>query len=133
MNHAALARLIPEKAVPSPPCQGLKNEGQLRGGCVDSHVTPFVLEDTKTNLKRGGLIMPKELLKDIKKDLMKDVEDTLFPSNITIGRTALDKTKDALVKLFIPVREKKCEIIEGETTAEASVKLAERLRKAGVI
>ena len=46
--------------------------------------------------------MPKELLKDIKKDLMKDVEDTLFPSNITIGRTALDKTKDALAKLFIP-------------------------------
>lgn len=39
----------------------------------------------------------------------------------------------SLVKLFIPVREKKCEIIDGETTAEASVKLAERLRKAGVI
>ncbi len=38
-----------------------------------------------------------------------------------------------LVKLFIPVRERKCEIIEGETTAEASVKLVDRLIKAGVI
>jgi electron transfer flavoprotein beta subunit len=38
-----------------------------------------------------------------------------------------------LVKLFVPVREKKCEIIEGKTTAEASIKLADRLRKAGVI
>ena len=47
-----------------------------------------------------------------------------------IGANAAQRS---LVKLFIPVREKKCEIIEGETTAEASVKLAERLRKAGVI
>lgn len=38
-----------------------------------------------------------------------------------------------LVKLFTPVRERKCEIIQGETTAEASVKLATRLREAKVI
>jgi electron transfer flavoprotein beta subunit len=38
-----------------------------------------------------------------------------------------------LVKLFIPVRERKCEIIYGETMAEASVKLATRLREAKVI
>jgi len=38
-----------------------------------------------------------------------------------------------LIKLFIPVRERKCEIIEGETGAEASVKLVDRLIKAGVI
>lgn len=38
-----------------------------------------------------------------------------------------------LVKLFIPVRERKCEIVQGETTAEASVKLATRLREAKVI
>ncbi|MFQ6109861.1 MAG: electron transfer flavoprotein subunit beta/FixA family protein, partial [Candidatus Aminicenantales bacterium] len=38
-----------------------------------------------------------------------------------------------LVKLFIPQQERKCEIIEGQTTAEASVKLVERLIKAGVI
>lgn len=38
-----------------------------------------------------------------------------------------------LAKLFIPLRERKCEIIQGETTAEASVKLATRLREAKVI
>ena len=38
-----------------------------------------------------------------------------------------------LVKLFIPERKRKCEIIEGKTTAEASVKLVERLIKAGAI
>ena len=38
-----------------------------------------------------------------------------------------------LIKLFIPVRERKCEIIEGETEAEASVKLVDRLIQAGVI
>lgn len=38
-----------------------------------------------------------------------------------------------LAKLFIPAHKRKCEIIEGETTAEASVKLIERLIKAGAI
>lgn len=38
-----------------------------------------------------------------------------------------------LVKLFLPERERKGEVIEGKTVSEASVKLVERLREAGVI
>jgi len=38
-----------------------------------------------------------------------------------------------LAKLFQPVKEAKCEIIEGESPAEAAVNLAVRLRKAKVI
>jgi electron transfer flavoprotein beta subunit len=38
-----------------------------------------------------------------------------------------------LVKLFIPKRERLCEIVEGETTEEASEKLAEKLLKTGLI
>lgn len=38
-----------------------------------------------------------------------------------------------LLKLFIPVRERKCEIIQGESAAEAAVKLAIRLRETGII
>jgi electron transfer flavoprotein beta subunit len=38
-----------------------------------------------------------------------------------------------VVKLFIPERERKCEIIQVETPAEKGIKLAERLREAGAI
>lgn len=38
-----------------------------------------------------------------------------------------------LIKLFIPHRSRECEMIEGETEAEAAEKLAERLMKAKVI
>jgi len=38
-----------------------------------------------------------------------------------------------LVRLFIPVRERKCEIVHGKDTVETSVKLATRLRETGVI
>lgn len=38
-----------------------------------------------------------------------------------------------VMKLFIPERERKCEIVRGETTAEAGIKLAERLREVGAI
>lgn len=38
-----------------------------------------------------------------------------------------------LVKLFIPERKRTCEIIEGETAAEAAVKLVERLIKEGTL
>lgn len=38
-----------------------------------------------------------------------------------------------LVKLFIPVRERKCEIVGGEDAAEAAENLATRLRGAGVL
>lgn len=45
--------------------------------------------------------------------------------------TAAERRK--LFKLFIPERERKCEIMEGEPTAESAEKLATRLREAGVI
>lgn len=38
-----------------------------------------------------------------------------------------------LLKLYIPVREGKCEILEGDTPAEAAAKLALRLREAKII
>ena len=38
-----------------------------------------------------------------------------------------------LVKLFIPERERKCEIMPGETPEEAAVNLASRLREAGIL
>ncbi|MBI2909774.1 MAG: electron transfer flavoprotein subunit beta/FixA family protein [Chloroflexi bacterium] len=41
--------------------------------------------------------------------------------------------RSKLVKLFIPVREGVCEIMEGESVAEAAVRLAVRLREAKVI
>jgi len=50
------------------------------------------------------------------------------PSRIGAGAA-----RRKLIKLFIPAREKKCEIIEGKTTAEASVKLATRLRETGIM
>jgi electron transfer flavoprotein beta subunit len=50
------------------------------------------------------------------------------PSQIGAGAA-----RRKLKKLFTPERERKCEVVEGETTAEAAAKLAERLRQAGVI
>ena len=41
--------------------------------------------------------------------------------------------KSKLEKLFQPVKEAKCEIIEGETPADAAVALAQRLREAKVV
>jgi len=38
-----------------------------------------------------------------------------------------------LVKLYVPERERHCEIVEGETTEEAGKKLAEKLLKTGLI
>ncbi|MBN1222094.1 MAG: electron transfer flavoprotein subunit beta/FixA family protein [Candidatus Aminicenantes bacterium] len=38
-----------------------------------------------------------------------------------------------LVKLFIPERKRECEIVEAETTGEAAGKLAERLKKEGLV
>lgn len=48
-------------------------------------------------------------------------------------RTAAKASRRKLTKLFIPERKRKCEIMEGKTTAEAAAKLAERLIKAGVL
>lgn len=50
------------------------------------------------------------------------------PSQIGVGAA-----RRKLTKLFTPERQRKCEIMEGETAAEAAEKLAERLRQAGVI
>jgi len=50
------------------------------------------------------------------------------PSQVGAGAS-----RRKLAKLFIPARERKCEIVEGEETAEAAVKLATRLRESGVI
>jgi electron transfer flavoprotein beta subunit len=50
------------------------------------------------------------------------------PSQIGTGAA-----RRKLKKLFTPERERKCEVVEGETTVEAAEKLAERLRQAGVI
>jgi electron transfer flavoprotein beta subunit len=49
------------------------------------------------------------------------------------SQVGADAARRKLVKLFTPVRERKCEIIQGETTAEAAVGLATRLRAAKVI
>ncbi len=47
-----------------------------------------------------------------------------------VGSTA---ARRKLFALSVPARERKCEIIEGETPAEAATKLAVRLREAGAI
>ena len=38
-----------------------------------------------------------------------------------------------VIKLFIPERDRKCEIIQGKTPVEAGIKLAEKLREAGAL
>jgi electron transfer flavoprotein beta subunit len=49
------------------------------------------------------------------------------------SRIGTNAARRKLVKLFIPMRERKCEIMEGETPVEASAQLAEKLREKGVI
>jgi electron transfer flavoprotein beta subunit len=49
------------------------------------------------------------------------------------SRTGVETSRRKLTKLFIPEQKRKCEIMEGETAAEAAAKLAERLTKAGVL
>jgi electron transfer flavoprotein beta subunit len=50
------------------------------------------------------------------------------PSQIGAGAA-----RRKLAKLFIPERKSQCEVLQGETAAEAAIKLAERLRESGVI
>jgi len=50
-----------------------------------------------------------------------------------LSQVGAGASRRKLTKLFIPARERKCEIVEGEETAEAAVKLATRLRESGVI
>ena len=42
-------------------------------------------------------------------------------------------SRSDLLKLFIPVRERECEIISGESVAEAAISLAMKLKQDGVI
>jgi electron transfer flavoprotein beta subunit len=53
--------------------------------------------------------------------------------NADSSRIGMNAARRKLVRLFIPMRERKCEIIGGETPVEASAKLAEKLREKGVI
>ncbi len=49
------------------------------------------------------------------------------------SRTGAGAVRRTLAKLFIPKQNRSCEIFEGKTTLEASVKLAEKLVKEGII
>lgn len=49
------------------------------------------------------------------------------------GQLGIEKRRRKLTDLYIPQHTRKCDIILGETPAEAAVKLAESMRKAGVI
>ncbi len=49
------------------------------------------------------------------------------------SRTGPGAVRRTLAKLFIPKQDRSCEIFEGKTTLEASVKLAEKLVKEGII
>ena len=49
------------------------------------------------------------------------------------SRIGAGAARRKLIKLFNPKRERKCEVVAGENPAEAAVKLAERLKQAGVI
>lgn len=49
------------------------------------------------------------------------------------SRTGAGAARRTLAKLFIPKQDRSCEIIEGKTTSEAAVKLAEKLVKEGII
>jgi electron transfer flavoprotein beta subunit len=50
-----------------------------------------------------------------------------------LSLTGEDKSRKKLVKLFIPQKEKKCDMIEEENPEEAAEKLAKKLRDAGII
>jgi len=49
------------------------------------------------------------------------------------AQTGADASRKKLIKLFIPERERKCEIIEEEKPEDAASKLAKKMREAGVL
>ncbi|RLC73245.1 MAG: electron transfer flavoprotein subunit beta/FixA family protein, partial [Chloroflexi bacterium] len=53
--------------------------------------------------------------------------------DLGIDLSGIDLPSLRITKLFIPARDRKCQIIMGETPAEAAVNLAMALRKAKVI
>ena len=50
-----------------------------------------------------------------------------------LSQIGVKAAKRRIVKLFIPERERRCEMVQGETGVEAGSKLAERLREIGAI
>jgi len=52
---------------------------------------------------------------------------------LDLSRIGASASCREIVRLFIPARERKCELVEGKTAEEAAVRLAERLREAGTI
>ena len=50
-----------------------------------------------------------------------------------LSRIGAEAARRTLDKLFIPKQDRSCEIIEGKTTLEASVKLAEKLVREGIV
>lgn len=52
---------------------------------------------------------------------------------LDLSQVGASGARAKLQKLFIPVREGKCEVVEGETVAEAAVMLALKLREAKII
>ena len=63
---------------------------------------------------------------------VKKKEPTIWkPADIGISQTAGQRAR--LVKLFQPVHKVKCEIIGGESSEEAAVNLALKLREAKIL
>ena len=50
-----------------------------------------------------------------------------------VSKIGGEGTQTKMLKLFIPVRESKCEFVEGEDEADAAVKLALKLREVKLI
>lgn len=50
-----------------------------------------------------------------------------------LSQLGVGAARRKLVKLFIPERERRCQIIEGETVAEASMKLVKKMIEAGLV
>jgi electron transfer flavoprotein beta subunit len=49
------------------------------------------------------------------------------------AKTGADASRHRLLKLFIPEKERKCDIIDGEKPDDAAEKLAKKMREAGVL
>ena len=50
-----------------------------------------------------------------------------------LSKVGIRTTRRKLMDLFIPERNRECEVVQGETPAEAAIKLAERLKQSGLI
>jgi len=52
---------------------------------------------------------------------------------IDLNHVGQEASRRKIVTLFVPERERKCEIVQGETPDEAGARLAERLREVGIL